>query len=33
MDVGTVGYKDNRKVKTIKNVENNKDLIKELLKT
>lgn len=33
MDVGTVGYKDNRRVKTVKFVENNKELIKGLLKT
>jgi hypothetical protein len=33
MDVGTVGYKDPRRVKTVKNVENNKDLIKEMIKT
>lgn len=33
MDIGTVGYKDTRRVKTVKNVENNKDLIRELLKS
>jgi hypothetical protein len=33
MDVGTVGYKDTRRVKTVKHVENDKDLIRDLLKT
>lgn len=33
MDIGTVGYKDSRWVKNIKYVENNKDLIRDLLKT
>lgn len=33
MDVGTIGYKDARRVKKIKNLESDKDLIRDLLKT
>ncbi len=33
MDVGTIGYKDQRRVTHVKNVEGNKDLIRDLLKT